>query len=164
MVGHRSLLTFYPGFPGSELPQHYHSVRLLCGLLCDVSTPGAELCLFEPKKATAAFFTSPLLSLQCGQLATLATLALCCQVPLGWMSLWLIRQYHQVPPALVVLGGTGLVTVSAMSISTGVRILVSDVLQSQPFSLIPGCKETRGTRTCDSESVARDDSTLSLKE
>nr|KAF6459362.1 TLC domain containing 2 [Rousettus aegyptiacus] len=105
---------------------------------------------------------APSLAFSVASWATLATLALCCLVPLGWMSLWLLQQYHQVPPALVVLGGTGLVAVSAMSISTVFKFW-SVMCCSQPCSLIPGCKETRGTRTCDSESVTRDDSTLSLK-
>ncbi|XP_032284929.1 TLC domain-containing protein 2 [Phoca vitulina] len=97
--------------------------------------------------------------------ATLATLVLFRLVPLGWMSLWLIRQQHQVPPPLVILGATGLVTVGALSITLGVRILVSDVLRSQPHPPIPGHKETRGTRRCrDGELVTRDDSTLSLKD
>lgn len=68
ILEHRSPLTFYSGFPGSELPQHHQSVRPPCGLLYDVSTPGAELCLLEPKKVTAAFSTGPILGLQCGQL------------------------------------------------------------------------------------------------
>lgn len=97
--------------------------------------------------------------------ATLATLALFRLVPLGWMSLWLFQQSHQIPLALVILGGTGLTTVGVMSINLGVHILVSDVLRSRPCPRILGNKETRGTRTdCDGESITRDDSTLSLKD
>lgn len=118
MVGHRNLLTFYPGFPGSELPRHHHSVRPLCGLLYDVSAPGAELCLLEPKKVTAAFSTGPILGLQCGQLDHPGhpdpLLPDTTRVDESMVD-------PAVPPgasALVVLGGTGLVTVSALSIST----------------------------------------------
>lgn len=68
MIGHRSPLTFYPGFPDSELPWHLYSIQPLCELLYDVSTPRAELCLLEPKKVTAAFSTGPILGLQCGLL------------------------------------------------------------------------------------------------
>lgn len=107
---------------------------------------------------------APSLAFSVASWATLATLALFRLVPLGWMSLWLIQKHHQVPPALVVLGGTGLVTVGAMSIILGVRILVSDVLKSRPRLPIPCHKETRDTRTyCDGESVTGDGFTLSLK-
>ncbi|XP_047615046.1 TLC domain-containing protein 2 isoform X2 [Phacochoerus africanus] len=111
-------------------------------------------------------FVAPSLAFSVTSWATLATLALFRLVPLGWMSLWLIRQHHQVPLALVILGGTGLVTVGAMSITLGVRILVSDVLRSRPRPSIPGQKETRGTRRtcCDGELVTRDGSTRSLKD
>ncbi|XP_019611035.2 TLC domain-containing protein 2 isoform X2 [Rhinolophus sinicus] len=105
---------------------------------------------------------APSLAFSVASWSTLATLALFRLVPLGWLSLWLIRQHHQVPPALVVLGGTGLVTVGTLSVIQGVRILVSDVLRSQPHSPLPGHKETR---TCsDGEPVLRDDPTLSLKD
>ena len=108
---------------------------------------------------------APSLAFTVASWATLATLALFRLVPLGWMSLWLIRQQHQVPPALVILSGTGLVTVGAISITLGMRILVSDVLQSRPHPPIPGHKKTGGTRSCrDSEFVPRDDSTLRLKD
>ncbi|KAF0871296.1 TLCD2 protein, partial [Crocuta crocuta] len=108
---------------------------------------------------------APSLAFSMASWATLATLALFRLVPLGWMSLWLIRQQHQVPPALVILGRTGLVTVGAMSIILGVRILVSDVLRSRPHPPIPRHKETRGPRRCcDGELVTRDSSTLSLKD
>lgn len=108
---------------------------------------------------------APSLAFSLTSWATLATLALFRLVPLGWMSLWLIRQHHQVPLALVILGGTGLVTVGAMSITLGVRILVSDVLRSRPRPSIPGQKETRGSRTCcDGELVTRGGSTCSLKD
>nr|XP_006214501.1 TLC domain-containing protein 2 [Vicugna pacos] len=108
---------------------------------------------------------APSLAFSVTSWATLATLAVFRLVPLGWMSLWLIRQHRQVPLALVILGGTGLVTVGAMSITLGVRILVSDVLRSRPHPPIPGHKETRGTRTCcDGEPVTRVDSTLSLRD
>lgn len=108
---------------------------------------------------------APSLAFSLTSWATLATLALFRLVPLGWMSLWLIRQHHQVPLALVILGGTGLVTVGAMSITLGVRILVSDVLRSRPRPSIPGQKETRGSRTCcDGELVTRGGSTRSLKD
>lgn len=102
---------------------------------------------------------APSLAFSVASWSTLATLALFRLVPLGWLSLWLIRQHHQVPPALVVLGGTGLVTVGTLSVIQGVRILVSDVLRSQPHSPIPGHKETRN-----GEPVLRDDPTLSLKD
>ncbi|XP_047564403.1 TLC domain-containing protein 2 isoform X5 [Lutra lutra] len=98
-------------------------------------------------------------------MASWATLALFRLVPLGWMSLWLIRQQHQVLPPLVILSGTGLVTVGAISITLGVRILVNDVLQVRPRPPILGHKETRGTRRCrDGELVARDNATLLLKD
>ncbi|KAB0361121.1 hypothetical protein FD754_005277 [Muntiacus muntjak] len=108
---------------------------------------------------------APSLAFSVTSWATLATLALFRLVPLGWMSLWLFQQRHQIPLALVILGGTGLATVGVMSINLGVHILVSDVLRSQPCPPILGNKETRGTRTdCDGESITRDDSTLSLKD
>jgi hypothetical protein len=81
------------------------------------------------------------------------------------MNLWLLRQHHQEPLALVVLGGMGLVTVGAMSIKLGVHILASDILQSQPHPPILGHNETRGTRTCCvDELVTRDSPILNLKD
>ncbi|KAI4567069.1 hypothetical protein MJG53_021034, partial [Ovis ammon polii x Ovis aries] len=107
---------------------------------------------------------APSLAFSVTSWATLATLALFRLVPLGWMSLWLFQQCHQIPLALVILGGTGLAIVGAMSISLGVHILVSDVLRSRPCPPTLGNKETRGTRTeCDGESITRDDSTLRLR-
>ncbi|XP_008269152.2 TLC domain-containing protein 2 [Oryctolagus cuniculus] len=85
---------------------------------------------------------APSLAFSMTSWATLATLALFRLLPLGWMSLWLLRQYHQVPFALVVLGTTGLATVGAMSITLGVRILISDVLRSRPQPSILGHKDT----------------------
>ncbi|XP_055112443.2 TLC domain-containing protein 2 [Symphalangus syndactylus] len=86
-------------------------------------------------------------------------------VLLGWMSLWLFQQRHQVPLALVTLGGIGLVTVGVMSIILGICILVNDVLQSRPHPASPGHEKTRGTRTRrDDGPVTRDSSTLSLKD
>ncbi|XP_021069637.1 TLC domain-containing protein 2 [Mus pahari] len=64
--------------------------------------------------------------------ATLATLVLFRLLPLGWMSLWLSRQHYQLSLALVLLCVAGLVTVGSISISTGIRILTKDVLQSRP--------------------------------
>lgn len=61
-------LTSDPGSPGSELPQHCHSVQPLCGPLCGVSAPGVELCLPAPTKIVAAFSPGPIPGLQCGQL------------------------------------------------------------------------------------------------
>ncbi|CAO2644204.1 TLC domain-containing protein 2 [Lemmus lemmus] len=92
--------------------------------------------------------------------ATLTTLALFRLLPLGWMSLWLFRQRNQVSLALVILGGTGLVFVGSMSISLGVRILIRDVLQSQPHPSISVCKKAKAY---DGEAVARNSSTLSLR-
>lgn len=75
------------------------------------------------------------------------------------------RAADQVPPTLVVLGGTGLVTVGTMSIILSVRILVCDVLCSRPRSSILGHEEIRNPRRyCDGETDTRDDSTLSLKD
>lgn len=54
--------------PGSELPQHCHSVQPLCGPLCGVSAPGAELCLPAPAEIAAAFSPGPIPGLQHGQL------------------------------------------------------------------------------------------------
>lgn len=108
---------------------------------------------------------APSLAFSVASWATLATLALFRLVPLGWMSVWLIRQQHQVPPPLVILSGTGLVTVGAISITLGVRILANDVLQARPRPRILGHKETGGTRRCPhGELVARDDATLLLKD
>ncbi|XP_062967730.1 TLC domain-containing protein 2 [Cynocephalus volans] len=107
---------------------------------------------------------APSLAFSVTSWATLATLALFRLVPLGWMSLWLFREHHQVPFSLVVLGGTGLVIVGVMSITLGIRILVNDVLHCRPHSPIPGHKETRRTRTCcDGEPVTRNNFTVSLK-
>ncbi|XP_038184225.1 TLC domain-containing protein 2 [Arvicola amphibius] len=92
--------------------------------------------------------------------ATLTTLALFRLLPLGWMSLWLFRQRHRVSLALVILGATGLVIVGSMSISLGIRILIRDVLQSRHHPFISVHKETK---TYDGETVARNNSTLSLK-
>ena len=61
-------LTSDLGSPGSELPQHRHSLWPLCGLLCGVSAPGAELHLPAPTKAAAAFSPGPIPGLQCDQL------------------------------------------------------------------------------------------------
>ncbi|XP_005220134.1 TLC domain-containing protein 2 isoform X2 [Bos taurus] len=108
---------------------------------------------------------APSLAFSVTSWAALATLVLFRLVPLGWMSLWLFQQCHQIPLALVILGGTGLAFVGVMSISLGVHILVSDVLRSRPCPPILGNKEARGTRTdCDGEAITRDDSTLSLKD
>ncbi|XP_037348991.1 TLC domain-containing protein 2 [Talpa occidentalis] len=96
--------------------------------------------------------------------ATLATLAPFRLVPLGWMSVWLFRQHQQVPPALVVLGGIGLMTVGVMSIILGVRIFVSDVLRSRAHLPTLRDKESRDTGTCDSEPVTRDVSNLRKKD
>ncbi|KAM4824502.1 LOW QUALITY PROTEIN: TLC domain-containing protein 2 [Urocitellus parryii] len=77
------------------------------------------------------------------------------------MSLWLLWQQCQVPLALVILGGTGLVIVVAASITlcVGIQIVITVVL-APPFL---GLKKTRWTRTCDVEPVTRDNSILSLK-
>nr|KAF6297159.1 TLC domain containing 2 [Myotis myotis] len=107
---------------------------------------------------------APSLAFSVASWATLATLALFRLAPLGWMSLWLLQQHHQVPPALVVLGGTGLATVGAMSISQGVRILINDVLRPRPHSSNPGHRETRVTRTCNGEPATKDGSPLGLKD
>lgn len=79
---------------------------------------------------------APSLAFSVPSWSTMATLALFHLVLLGWISLWLIQQHHQVPPTPVVLGGTGLVTVGTMSIILGVHILVSDILWSRPCSPI----------------------------
>ncbi|XP_068833282.1 TLC domain-containing protein 2 [Capricornis sumatraensis] len=108
---------------------------------------------------------APSLAFSVTSWATLTTLALFRLVPLGWMSLWLFQQCHQIPLALVILGGTGLAIVGVMSINLGIHILVSDVLRSRPCPPTLGNKETRGTRTdCDGESITRDDSTLRLRD
>uniref|UniRef100_A0A8C5UI11 Uncharacterized protein n=1 Tax=Microcebus murinus TaxID=30608 RepID=A0A8C5UI11_MICMU len=109
-------------------------------------------------------YQAPSLALGVTRWAPLATLALFRLVPLRpGMSLWLLQQHKQVPLALVVLGGIGLVTVGVMSITLGVHILVIDVLQSWPHQPIPGHKETKGTRTCwDDKPVTMDDSTLTF--
>nr|XP_004667845.2 TLC domain-containing protein 2 [Jaculus jaculus] len=102
---------------------------------------------------------APSLAFRVTSWATLTTLALFRLVPLGWMSLWLFRQRHQLPLALIILSGAGLVTVGAMSMSTGFHILVSDVLQPRPHSPILGHKETRGSRIyCGGQPVIKDDS------
>uniref|UniRef100_G1S5M5 TLC domain-containing protein n=1 Tax=Nomascus leucogenys TaxID=61853 RepID=G1S5M5_NOMLE len=128
--------------------------------------------LLELNSACLHLRKLPLLSRQAPSLAfsvtswaSLATLALFRLVLLGWMSLWLFRQGHQVPLALVTLGGIGLVTVGVMSIILGICILVNDVLQSRPHPASPGHEKTRGTRTRrDDGPVTRDSSTLSLKD
>ncbi|KAM5273484.1 TLC domain-containing protein 2 [Ctenodactylus gundi] len=95
--------------------------------------------------------------------ATLATMALFRLVPLGWMVLWLVRQHHQLPFALVILGGTGLAIVSAVSIRIGIRILIHDILKPQLHLPLCGHKKTKGTRTCNGEPVTKEDSTFCLK-
>lgn len=94
--------------------------------------------------------------------ATLITLALFRLLPLGWMSLWLFRHCFQVSPAIVILCGTGLVTVGSISISMGIHILSRDVLQSLSYPLIPVHKETQQTKTW--EPVCKNNSTGSLKD
>ncbi|XP_004635401.1 TLC domain-containing protein 2 [Octodon degus] len=96
-------------------------------------------------------------------LATLTTLVLFRLVPLGWMSLWMFQQHHQIPLALIILGGTGLFTVSAISIKTGLQILISDVLQPRPHPSVPKHEENKRTRTCCNEPITRDGSTLNFK-
>lgn len=107
---------------------------------------------------------APSLAFTVASWATLTTLALFRLAPLGWMSLWLFQQQHQVPPALIVLGGTGLATVGALSISQGIHILISDVLRPRPHSPNPGHRETRVTRTFDGEPTTKDGSLLGLKD
>ncbi|XP_006891083.1 PREDICTED: TLC domain-containing protein 2 [Elephantulus edwardii] len=107
---------------------------------------------------------APSLAFSVASWATLATLALFRLAPLGWLSLWLFWHSHRVPPALVLLGGTGLVVVGVMSIILGVRLLVNDVLRSRPHPPTAGHKRTR---TCDGELARpkpRDNSTLNLKD
>ena len=65
-------LTFDPGSPDSELPQHHHSLWPLCGLLSGVSAPRAELRLPEPKKLLLLSCQTPILGLLCGQLGHLS--------------------------------------------------------------------------------------------
>ena len=101
---------------------------------------------------------APSLAFRVSSWASLATLVLFRLLPLGWMSLWLSRQHYQLSLALVLLCVAGLVTVGSISISTGIRILTKDILQSQPYPFILMHKETK-TR----EPVARNTSTLSLK-
>ncbi|XP_051013917.1 TLC domain-containing protein 2 [Acomys russatus] len=93
--------------------------------------------------------------------ATLITLALFRLLPLGWMSLWLFRQCFQVSPGIVILCGTGLVTVGSMSISLGVHILSRDVLQRPPHTSIHVRKGTQQTKT--RESVPNNNSAGRLK-
>ncbi|KAL0597509.1 TLC domain-containing protein 2 [Plecturocebus cupreus] len=108
---------------------------------------------------------APSLAFSAASWASLATLALFRLVLLGWMSLWLLRQRHRVPLALVILGGVGLATVGVMSIVLGIRIFVSDVLRFRPLPYIPGHEKTRRTRTRgDDGPVTRDSSTLNLKD
>ncbi|XP_057173975.1 TLC domain-containing protein 2 [Ursus arctos] len=141
------------------LSSHYVGLSVV-SLLLELNSACLHL-----RKLLLLSHQAPSLAFSMASWATLATLALFRLVPLAWMSLWLIQQQHQVPPPLVILGGTGLVTVGAISITLGVRILVSDVLRSRPHPPIPGHKETRGTRRCcEGELVSRDDSTLSLKD
>ncbi|XP_021033761.1 TLC domain-containing protein 2 [Mus caroli] len=101
---------------------------------------------------------APSLAFRVSSWASLATLVLFRLLPLGWMSLWLSRQHYQLSLALVLLCVAGLVTVGSISISTGIRILTKDILQSRPYPFILMHKETK---TC--EPVARNTSTLSLK-
>lgn len=112
-----------------------------------------KLLLLSHKASSLAFRVS--------SWATLTTLVLFRLLPLGWMSLWLFQQHYQVSLALVILCGTGLVTVGSISISLGVRILIKDVLQPRPYPFILVHKETQQTKTC--EPVTRNNSTLSLK-
>ncbi|XP_004746924.1 TLC domain-containing protein 2 [Mustela putorius furo] len=154
----------------------HHSVVVSCLSTAILSNQYVGLCvvslLLELNSVCLHLRKLLLLSHQAASLAfsvaswaTLATLALFRLVPLGWMSLWLIRQQHQVPPPLVILSGTGLVTVGAISITLGIRILVNDVLRARPCPRILGYKETGGTRRYrDGELVARDDATLLLKD
>ncbi|XP_052051412.1 TLC domain-containing protein 2 [Apodemus sylvaticus] len=111
-----------------------------------------KLLLLSHKASSLAFRVS--------SWATLTTLALFRLLPLGWMSLWLFREYNQVSLPLVILCGIGLVTVGSMSISLGIRILIKDVLQSRPYPFILIHKETQQTKS--SEPVSRNSSTLSL--
>lgn len=112
-----------------------------------------KLLLLSRKASSLAFRVS--------SWATLTTLALFRLLPLGWMSLWLFRQYNQVSLPLVILCGTGLVTVGSMSISLGIRILIKDVLRSPPCPFILVHEETQQTKS--SEPVSRNSSTLILK-
>ncbi|KAK2110559.1 TLC domain-containing protein 2 [Saguinus oedipus] len=100
---------------------------------------------------------APSLAFSMTSWASLATLALFHLVPLGLMSLWLLQQRHEVPLALVILGGVGLATAGIMSILLGIRVLVSDVLRFRPRPSIPGHEKTRRTRTCgDDGPITRD--------
>lgn len=112
-----------------------------------------KLLLLSHKASSLAFRVS--------SWASLTTLALFRLLPLGWMTLWLFQQHYQLSLGLVILCGTGLVTVGSVSISLGIRILVKDVLQSQPYPFILVHKETKQTKTC--EPVTRNHSTLSLR-
>ncbi|XP_005402668.1 PREDICTED: TLC domain-containing protein 2 [Chinchilla lanigera] len=105
---------------------------------------------------------APSVAFSVTSLASLGTLVLFRLIPLGWMSLWILRQHRQMPPALIILGGSGLFIVSAISIKIGLQILISDVLQPRPHPSMRH-KETGGTRTCCDEPTAGDGSTLNLK-
>ncbi|XP_003469726.1 TLC domain-containing protein 2 [Cavia porcellus] len=105
----------------------------------------------------------PSMAFSVTSLASLTTLVLFRLVPLGWLSLWILRQHHQIPPALIILSGIGLVTVGAISIKIGLQVLIRDVLQPQPHPSVLKRKETRRTRTYCDEPIVRDGSTLNLK-
>lgn len=83
-----------------------------------------KLLLLSHKSSSLAFRVS--------SWASLATLVIFRLLPLGWMSLWLSREHYQLSLALVLLCVAGLVTVGSISISTGIRILTKDILQSRP--------------------------------
>ncbi|XP_040857020.1 TLC domain-containing protein 2 [Ochotona curzoniae] len=113
------------------LSGHYVGLSLV-SLLLELNS----VCL-HLRKLLLLSHQAPSLAFSMTSWATLATLALFRLVPLGWMSLWLLREYHQVPFALVILGATGLATVGVMSITLGVRILINDVLRSRPCPSVP---------------------------
>ncbi|XP_019065908.1 TLC domain-containing protein 2 [Fukomys damarensis] len=144
-------------FSFAVLSGHYVGFSMVC-LLVEVNS----ICL-HLRMLLLTSHQIPSLAFSVTSYATLATLVLFRLVPLGWMSLWMLRKHHRIPLSQIILGGTGLVTVGAMSIRIGVRILISDVLRPRPHPPILEHEETRETRTCDHEPITRDNFTLNLK-
>ncbi|XP_043856013.1 TLC domain-containing protein 2 [Dromiciops gliroides] len=117
--------------------------------------------LLEVNSACLHFRTLLLLSGQTSTLvfrlacwATLATLLVFRLLPLGWMSLQLLRQPHHFPLTFSILWGVGLLTITIMSIMLAIDLLAANGLWGRAPP--PSSREkAKSTWECGSDDYAR---------